>query len=167
MANRLTKYDAAITPTLCGHLAARGLTEDEISALIGVSRRTLVTWKDRYPEFRQALQSSKDFVDALVEGSLLKCALGYDVEELTRERIASGKTRADGTPRMRFAVTKRVRKTIGPDKIACIHWLNNRKPKQWRSRNHVVFEDERPFESMSDEELRQIVAGSISDASSN
>jgi hypothetical protein len=159
----LSKYDPGVTPILCGHLSARGLTDEQIGTLLGVKENTFKSWRHRRPELVEAMKPGKDFIDSLVEGSLLKQALGSDVEEITRERVPTGKMKADGTPRMKMQVTKRVRRQITGNTIACFFWLKNRQPKTWKDRNYVTIDDARPYEQMSDEELRQIVAAGAVD----
>ena len=82
-----------------------------------------------YPEIAEALKRGKEVVDILVENALLKRALGYRYDEITREIAMSADGEANG-----LAVTKVVTKEVQPDVTAQIFWLKNRKPDKWRDR---------------------------------
>lgn len=108
-------------------MARSGLTEAEIAAELDINPSTLTRWKQRYSELVDALNVSRDFVDSLVEDSLLKRALGYEYEETKMVATQDGKTR-------------RVEKTtrgIVPDVTAQIFWLKNRQPGRWRDKQEV------------------------------
>jgi hypothetical protein len=108
--------------------ARDGLTDEQIAHNMGIGVRTLYEWKERYPQITQALKSTKELVDRLVENALLKRALGYEYDEITEELTKT----EDGTLAMRE--TKRVRKQVAPDTTAQIFWLKNRKPDDWRDK---------------------------------
>lgn len=148
---RYSSYDPAITPILCYHLAGRGLTDSAIAELLSVKPSTFRGWRRIHPELKEAMKPSKDFVDSLVEGSLLKRALGYPVEEVTEEPTGKGRKRR---------ISKVVKKAIPPDVVACIFWLKNRKPMHWKDKNHLVVDDPNEFDwsRFSDDQLRQVAA---------
>jgi hypothetical protein len=120
-------YDPKRHPALAAALAAAGKTEAEMRALLGVhAKRTFQLWKAKYPEFAEALRSGKEPVDDSVEASLLKRALGYEYEETE----ADIKKDADG--RTKSSHIKKIKKVLAPDVTACIFWLKNRRPAEWR-----------------------------------
>ena len=108
--------------------ARDGLTDEQIAQNMGIHVATLYTWKEKYHEIGEALKSTKEIVDRLVENALLKRALGYEYDEITEELTKT----EDGTLAMRE--TKRVRKQVAPDTTAQIFWLKNRKPDDWRDK---------------------------------
>lgn len=57
-------------------LSLLGLTEDEMSGVFGISRRTFNSWKRKYPEFQKALQQGMFFADGEVAESLYRRACG-------------------------------------------------------------------------------------------
>lgn len=59
--------------------ARDGLTDEQIAERMGISVRTLYTWKKQHSQFLQALKSGKEVVDYAVENALLKKALAGDV----------------------------------------------------------------------------------------
>ena len=116
-------------PALVRRLAGRserGLTDKEIADHLGVSRKTVLRWKKTYPEFAQALIETKAILDAKVEMSLFRRAVGYPVTKIEV-------TTEDGFE------TKRVVKTedLAPDVQACRLWLMNRDPEHWRDKQEV------------------------------
>lgn len=103
--------------------ARDGLTDEQIAGNMGVSRSTLNSWKDRYPDILDALKKGKEIVDRQVENALLKRALGYEYEEI-KEKYEFGEL-------SERTITK---KQVAPDTTAQIFWLKNRKPKDWRDK---------------------------------
>lgn len=125
--------------------ARDGLTDEQIAENIGISRSTLNSWKDKYPDISDTLKKGKDVVDRQVENALLKRALGYEYTETTREYI----------PEIgEMHVTKEVTKQVVPDTTAQIFWLKNRKPQDWRDKQ------ERLDNTMEDNDMvKQYIEG--------
>ena len=95
-----------------------GFTDREMADLLGVSERTINTWKLRHVDFASALKSGKAPADERVVQSLYQRALGYDYNG----------------------------KHYPPDVTACIFWLKNRCPEEWRDRQdqrHTIVQDNR------------------------
>lgn len=103
-------------------LCRLGATEDQLADAFGVSVRTVERWKVQEPEFCRALKVGKKAADEAVEKSLYRRALGYETDE-TDIRVVG--TKLVKTP---------IRKHYPPDTTACIFWLKNRQPKEWRDR---------------------------------
>ena len=103
--------------------ARDGLTDEQIAGNMGVSRSTLNSWKDKYPDILDSLKKGKEIVDRQVENALLKRALGYEYEEI-KEKYEFGEL-------SERTITK---KQVVPDTTAQIFWLKNRKPKDWRDK---------------------------------
>lgn len=93
-----------------------GATQDELAAMFGVSRRTIVNWLGRHPEFRDAVRELQSSVDDMVESALLLSALGYDYTET--------KTMPNRTE----TTTKHITGNVAAQKF----WLTNRRPELWR-----------------------------------
>jgi hypothetical protein len=112
MAKGNPSYNEHVHPHICEKLAAKGATVLEIAKVLGVTDRTLFRWQKKYPELRQALKTGKQGPDDNVERSLYQRAIGFTGE--------------DG-------------KYYAPDVTACIFWLKNRRPEQWRDRKDLDF----------------------------
>ena len=122
-----SKYDPKTTPQLIKFMCRSGLIDSDIAKELGINRATLFRWKDKYPEVKEALTTSKTFIDSLVEDSLLKRALGYEldvVEETESETFKGIETK-----------TTRKKTHIAADTTAIIFWLKNRQSKNWRDRH--------------------------------
>lgn len=55
--------------------ARDGLTDEQITQNIGVSRSTLNAWKNRYSDISDTLKRGKEIVDRQVENALLERTL--------------------------------------------------------------------------------------------
>lgn len=110
-----------------------GLTDGQISDNMGVDCRRLRKIKEEYPEIRKALSVGKELLDYRVENALLKCALGYKTKEV---KVTLGKKVVSGEA---FQVLKEVtEKEVGPNAVACLAWLNNRKFDKWKRNRDAV-----------------------------
>ncbi|MCB6265521.1 helix-turn-helix domain-containing protein [Longicatena sp. 210702-DFI.1.36] len=136
--------------------ARDGLTEEQIAHNMGINRRTLTDWKNKYTPISLTLKRGKEVVDIQVENALLKRALGYTYKEVTREKIFNPET-----GQYELMPTKEVTKEVVPDTTAQIFWLKNRRPEQWRDKRDVSVEGElntnNPFAGLSTDELRKII----------
>lgn len=109
--------------------ARDGLTNEQIAKNIGITRKTLQEWINKYSDISNALKKGKEVVDIEVENALLKRALGYEYEEVkTLIEEVDGKKK------------KKVEKTIKhvpADVSAGIFWLRNRKGLVWSNRDAI------------------------------
>ena len=135
---------------LLGAWARDGLSEEQISKNMGVSRSTLKEWKQKYPAISATLKKGKEVADIEVENALYKRAVGYDYEETKVEVEANGKKK----------ITKFTRH-VAPDVTAQIFWLKNRKPEKWRDKPMpaVVTEKEVDLLSAAFKELEALTDG--------
>lgn len=133
------KYHEWLTPeglTLLEGWARDGLTDEQIAGNMGITRSTLYAWKDKYSDISDALKSGKEIVDRAVENALLKRALGYRYDEVTREP-GTIEDKETGELKQVLVETKRVTKEVQPDVTAQIFWLKNRKPEHWRDKKDI------------------------------
>jgi predicted transcriptional regulator len=103
--------------------ALSGQTDKEIATGLGLTERTILNWKKKYPDFFHALKEARTFTDDLAEGSLLKLALGYEKEEVKVFLDRSGQV-----------VEHRYKIEVPPNITALIFWLKNRRPVEWRDK---------------------------------
>jgi hypothetical protein len=103
-------------------LCKLGATDMEIADFFEVEVRTLYRWKAENEQFCQALKAGKDVADERVERSLFARANGYEHNE-TDIRVVGGEI-----------VQTPIRKYYPPDTTACIFWLKNRRPADWRDK---------------------------------
>lgn len=107
---------------------ALGATDKQLSDIIGVTEQTLNNWKKSDPQFFESIKGWKEDADNKVERSLYQRALGYEYEEVTKE--ISMRTK-------KLKITKIVTKKTPASEIACIFWLKNRRPLDWRDKKEV------------------------------
>ena len=112
-----------------GAWAAAGLIDKQIAANMGIAVSTLCEWKNKYPEFLEALKAGKDVADKEVENALYKRAKGYRYKEITRRLDKD-------TGQM--VVVQEVEKEALPDTTAQIYWLKNRQPDLWRDKRETA-----------------------------
>lgn len=124
-AGRPSKYSPQFHPKLAELLAARGLTDREISAELEITEATLNNWKKRDSKFFESLKKGKDRVDDRVESALLRNALGYDEDDVKIFQY-------EGEPVI-VPYTKRHK----PDVTSQIFWLKNRRPERWRDKKEI------------------------------
>lgn len=106
--------------------ARDGLTNEQIAKNIGINPDTLYTWIKKYPEISEALKNGKEVIDRKVENALLKRAIGFEYDEVTREYI----------PELdKMTITKVVTKQVVPDTTAQIFWLKNRQSDKWTNKD--------------------------------
>ena len=72
--------------------ARDGLTDEQIASNMGVAKTTFYDWKKKYPNIANSLKRGKAVIDIQVENAILKRALGYSYNEVTREQIRDPET---------------------------------------------------------------------------
>lgn len=150
-----SKYESIIKPKLIviEGWARNGLTIEQIAKNLGISKVTFYKYMNEHIELSEHLKKGKEVVDIEVENALLKRALGYKYEEVTKELLKNKKT---GKEELR--VTKVVTKEVQPDTTAQIFWLKNRRPEDWRDKKDIEHSGniKNPYENLSTEDLLKI-----------
>lgn len=103
-------------------LCLLGATDAQLADFFGVTEQTINNWKQRHPTFFESLKSGKEDADAKVAASLYHRALGYSHPDV---HISNYQGEITVTP---------IIKRYAPDTTACIFWLKNRQPKDWRDK---------------------------------
>jgi len=114
-------------------LVRLGAGDREIADFFQVSESTVALWKLKHFEFSDALKRTKEEVDAQVEKSLFRRAMGYSHKSEKVFQFQGQIIRA---------------KTIEhypPDTTSMIFWLKNRQPAKWRDRVETGDGDEPPL----------------------
>jgi hypothetical protein len=106
-------------------LALKGWSDEEMSDFFGVNIATWTRWKQKHEEFRTALKNWKIEADSRVERSLYERARGYSHPE---EKIFCQNGEI---------VRAETVKHYPPDTTACIFWLKNRQPTEWRDKREI------------------------------
>lgn len=107
-------------------LCKLGATDRELADFFEVSESTLNLWKSEHPDFSESLKRGKAESDARVEQSLYRRALGY-----SHDAVKILMTKDGDVYREEYV------EHYPPDTTACIFWLKNRQPDQWRDKFDV------------------------------
>lgn len=106
-------------------LCLLGLTDAQLACAFNIAESTLYLWKQRFPDFAEAISSGKLIADGNVAMSLYQRAIGYEHEEVHLNVV--------GGELVQTTLIKR----YPPDTTAAKHWLHNRSPNTWR-REHEL-----------------------------
>lgn len=131
-------------------LASSGLTDEKMAPILGISLATLKNYKSD-PRFLAVLKGGKKIADSKVVRSLYERACGYSHPDVDIRVIDHQ------------IVKTNIMKHYPPDTTACIFWLKNRMPEQWRDKteSEVTGKDGGPIQhiaELSDAQLLQIIA---------
>lgn len=135
---RKSKADAWLTPD--GLLRVKGwardgLTDEQISDKIGISRDTFYRWEREFSDFSDAVKEGKAPVDIEVENALLKSALGHTVKVRKPIKVRTKRQLKDkGTIEEEAIEYVDEEVYIPPQTSAQIFWLKNRRPDKWRDK---------------------------------
>lgn len=139
---RPKKKEESINKKLLKELYLLGKTDAQVAELIGVNVLTIHRWKKKFPNLCKTLKDWKQEADEKVEKSLYQRALGYEVEEVTKE--PDKKTGE-------IEITKIVQKQVAASEVACIFWLKNRQPDKWRDTKEFTIPDaDKYFKAIAD-----------------
>lgn len=151
-----SKYNTHVEPRLIEieGWARDGLTDEQISKNLGIAYSTFKEYKKNISDFSATLKRGKEVVDREVENALLKRALGYTYNEVTREQFKN-----PDTGEYELTITKVITKEVVPDTTAQIFWLKNRKPEAWRDKKDIEHSGgvNNPYENLTEEQLLKLM----------
>lgn len=117
---RPSKYNAQLADQ-AKELCKLGATIAQLSDAFKVTQSTIKLWAVQHEEFSASLKLGRDVADDRVEQSLYHRAMGYSHEESDIRVINN-----------QIVITP-ITKHYPPDTTACIFWLKNRRPEQYRA----------------------------------
>ena len=99
---------------------------------------TFYDYKNKYPEFSEAIKKGKEIVDYEVENAFLKKTQGYNVQVLKNIKVKH--IEYDVETGRKVSETEELREVydeihVPADTAAQIYWLKCRKPDKWREKN--------------------------------
>jgi hypothetical protein len=97
-----------------------GATNETLAAQFEVSRSTIDRWIAAIPDFRHAVQQGREAANGAVVSALFARATGME-RKMTRVFCHNGQP-----------ITVDYMVELPPDVRACMFWLRNRQPRQWR-----------------------------------
>ncbi len=111
-------------------MALLGLTDVQISKIIGIDESTLNVWKEQHPSFLESLTQGREEADAKVARAMYKRALGVTITEEALTR--------DGD-------VVKLRKELPSDTAAAKHWLANRQRGRWSNNGENTIKTNEPL----------------------
>lgn len=103
---------------------AGGETEAAVAGRLGISPDSWRKYRNEYPKFNELIIEALQVADGSVESALFRRATGFET--------------AEG-------------KTVPPDVRAAVFWLKNRRPAQWKDRQHVEVDGPIPVKLTAEE----------------
>jgi len=107
-----------------GKLAWLGATNAGLADFFGVAKQTIDYWLAHHPTFLGAVKEGRENADLQIVKSLFHRAKGYSHPAV--KIVADAKTGAEHI----VEYTEH----YPPDSTACIFWLKNRRPQEWRDK---------------------------------
>lgn len=122
---RPTKYRDTY-PKQAEKLCRLGAIDLDLADFFEVSEDTIYEWKNKHPEFSEALKRGKPTANERVKESLFNRAVGYSHPE---EKVFCHQGEI---------ITHQTTKHYPPDTAACFIWMKNRDPENWRDRHEIT-----------------------------
>lgn len=130
------------------NLCLLGATNEQLAAAFDVTTTTIDNWISGIPEFLGAIKAGREEADAKVVKSLYQRAKGYSHPDV-HIAVSQGDV-----------IKTEITKHYAPDTTACIFWLKNRRPKEWRDKQDIEHtgRDGGPIEFSDIERSKRIAA---------
>lgn len=133
-----------------------GANLSQLADFFGVSVKSIESWRVEHPAFGEALKLGREESDEWVVQSLYHRATGYS-REAVKIFLHEGKP-----------VYAPYTEHVPPDTTACIFWLKNRQPQDWRDKRDVEvkhgilgFEDPTAIVGAVKDQLGDVVAAKL------
>ena len=144
-------------------LCKLGATDAQLADFFEVNIDTISEWKNVYPSFSVSLKQSKADADAQVVKSLFKRANGFSAPAVkifqrntfkhklkplnVNQELAEDAKVEEETGYPSDALVVPYIEQYPPDTVACIFWLKNRDPANWREKieQEITGKDGSPF----------------------
>jgi hypothetical protein len=139
---------------IAGNCCAAGATNETLAERFAVSRRTIDRWIEGIPEFRDAVLDGRAIADGRVVSALFERATGMK-QKLVKVFWHAGQP-----------ITVDYTVEALPDVRACMFWLRNRQPEQWRENRRAPDDDTLDFQELEEasERVRRARAGESTSA---
>ncbi len=120
------KFEKVSTIPVIRSLVGLGFKEEEIGIILGVAESTIKSWKQRYPQIFEANEEGKQILKALICAEMIRCATGYDYDEVDETYSSVPITGDDGKPTVKKVLTKTVvHKKHQPSNTDLIKFISN------------------------------------------
>jgi transposase-like protein len=143
-------------------MCERGATDAQLADEFGVTVTTIYNWRNKFPDFLDAIKTNKAIADERVERSLYERATGY-----SRESVKIFCNKDGEVSQVPFI------EHVAPDPTSMIFWLKNRKPQEWRDKvqteisGRVAIGEVADPKDLTDEQLRDEILARRRNTDSN
>lgn len=110
--------------------ARDGYSDIQLSKNIGISQSTFYEWKNRFPEFSEAIKKGRAPVVVELEDALYKAGLGFEYKEVVEEITRTG----EGDDAVEIKHRREVTRYSQPNVTALIFALKNLKKHKFKDR---------------------------------
>lgn len=128
---RPAKYNPEETPKVARTVTGEGKTLAQLAQLLGVNPDTITDWQKKHPEFSVAIKLGREDASDRVERALFERAIGYS-HPTVKPMVVSGGQGMGSSIEMVDLVEQ-----YPPDTTAAMSWLKNKRPDQWKDKQHV------------------------------
>lgn len=156
------KYRPSVHPMVVSYLKRAGASDADVANELGISEAVVRRWVAVFPDFSNAMNTSRLEAIESVTKALLKAALGTTVTD--RERVYEMRIHpVTRTPERHLVREKETRRSSLPNPIACFFYLQNRDSARWASQGQRGA-SQSPFTPEQIATLMRTGASAISDA---
>jgi hypothetical protein len=129
---RPVKYEEEFHCQLAKFYSRWGHDDEYVAGRFGITMSTLYLWKKKYAKFSEAMSTSKDFWDSVVEDNLLSICKEREVTDTEVVVKPDKKGGNNSTTGGNIERIKRKTRKLSPEAQACLTWLRIRQPDKWR-----------------------------------
>lgn len=160
-----SKYIPEIVDKIIEMVESDSYTIEEICKNVGINKQTYYDWKEKYPEFFDAIKNAqlKFNQNVVIEAkkSLMKKIKGYEVEEKHVTMVES-KPDSNGISKPKIKEQKVIKKHIAPDTTAIIFSLTNLDGENFKNRSYTELTGKNGgaifVEKLTDEEIAEKIS---------
>ena len=113
-------------------LKLSGVSDDELCSRLNISKATFRKYKEKYPQFKEAVSIDREVADGMVEAALLRSATGYTVTSRKIYKLKNtyydDREKKVEEERLEYADEEQ---RVPPNLSAQTFWLKNRRPELW------------------------------------
>jgi len=117
----------------------QGYTDKEMCAMLGVSLSVFSEWKNRYPEFKEAIKSGKDTANGEILNAAFKQTTGFYYKEVVPIKVKVDRD----TEEIQMV---EVEKFLPPNPTMSIFMLKNRMPNDYKDKREMTIDGNMIFD---------------------
>lgn len=128
---RRSLYDPLEHPALARRVMGEGKTLGELAVIMEVDRSTMDEWRERHPEFSGMVKLGQMEASDKVERALFERAVGFRHPTVKPMVVSGGQGMGSSIEMVNLT------EQYPPDTAAALAWLKNKRPAEWKDKQHV------------------------------